>query len=201
MVLFERVYIFSPSIHSDPAFYEVKKYQKEVMKVDDTKEDLYFEGFNPSGLQKILERQKKVIEFQKNNKEKDLFSICIVIDDHSDDPKFIRYSNMLHGLFTRGRHQAVSCILSLQKYSSTAPIIRLNASSLYIFKLKNMTEVNSFLEENSALVDKKTLYDMYQQAVNDAPYSFFYTNMNSKDINKMFYVRFEKAFIIDDEED
>ena len=36
-----------------------------------------------------------------------------------------------------------------------------------------MTEVNSFLEENSALVDKKTLYDMYQQAVNDAPYSFF----------------------------
>ena len=29
---FEKVYIFSPSIHSDPAFYEVKKYQKEVMK-------------------------------------------------------------------------------------------------------------------------------------------------------------------------
>ena len=64
-----------------------------------------------------------------------------------------------------------------------------------------MTEVNSFLEENSALVDKKTLYDMYQQAVNDAPYSFFCINMNSKDINTMFYMRFEKAFIIDDEED
>ena len=98
------------------------------MKVDDTKEDLYFEGFKPSDLQKILERQKKVIELQKNNKEKDLFSICIVIDDHSDDLKFIRYSNMLQGSFTRGRHQAASCILSSQKYSSTAPIIRLNAS-------------------------------------------------------------------------
>ena len=113
---FERVYIFSPSIHSDPAFYEVKKYQKEVMKVDDAKEDLYFEGFNPSDLQKTLERQKKVIEFQKNNKEKDLFSICMVIDDHSDDPKFIRYSNMLHGLFTRGRHQAVSCIITTKLF-------------------------------------------------------------------------------------
>ena len=64
-----------------------------------------------------------------------------------------------------------------------------------------MTEVNSFLDENSALVDKKTLYDMYQQAVNDAPYSFFYINMNSKDINKMFYIRFEKAFMIGDDED
>ena len=78
---FERVYIFSPSVNSDPAFYEVKKYQQEMMKVDDTKEDLYFEGFNPSDLQNILDKQKKVIEFQKKNKQKDLFSICIVIDD------------------------------------------------------------------------------------------------------------------------
>ena len=67
---FERVYIFSPSIHADPAFYEVKKYQKDVMKVDDTKEDLYFEGFNPSDLQKILERQKKSLSFKRTTKKK-----------------------------------------------------------------------------------------------------------------------------------
>ena len=46
------------------------KYQREVMKVDDTKEDLYFEGFNPADLQKILDTQKRVVEFQKKNKEK-----------------------------------------------------------------------------------------------------------------------------------
>ena len=56
---FERLYIFSPSIHSDPAFYEVKKYQKEVMKVDDTKEELYFEDFKTSDLHNILDKQKK----------------------------------------------------------------------------------------------------------------------------------------------
>ena len=169
------------------------------MKVDDTKEDLYFEGFNPAGLQKILDTQKRIVEFQKKNKENKLFSICICIDDHSDDPKFIRYSSMLYGLFTRGRHQAISCILSLQKYSCIAPIIRLNASSLYIVKLKHMTEINSFLDKNSALVDKKTLYEKYQQAINDAPYSFFYINMNCKDTNKIFYIRFEKAFMINDD--
>ena len=42
---------------------------------------------------------------------------------------------------------------------------------------------------------------MYQQAINDAPYSFFYINMNSKDINKMFYIRFEKAFHIEELDD
>ena len=48
----------------------------------------------------------------------------------------------------------------------------------------------SCIEENSAIVDKQQLLDMYHQAVNDAPYSFFYVNMNAKDINKMFHIRF-----------
>ena len=82
---------------------------------------------------------------------------------------------------------AISCILSTQKYTVLAPI-RLNASALFIFRLTNMNEVNSILEENSALVDKRTLYDMYQQAVNFAPYSFFYINTNAKDVNNMFKV-------------
>ena len=31
-----------------------------------------FEGFNPADLQKTLDTQKKVVEFQKKNKEKKL---------------------------------------------------------------------------------------------------------------------------------
>ena len=54
----------------------------------------------------------------------------------------------------------------------------------------------SFIEENSAIVDKEQLLNMYHKAVDDKPYSFFYVNMNSKDVNNMFYVRFEKAFQI-----
>ena len=61
-----------------------------------------------------------------------------------------------------------------------------------------MNEVNSFLEENSALVDKRTLYDMYQQAVNFAPYSFFYINTHANDVNNMFYINFEQRFEIGD---
>ena len=42
-----------------------------------------------------------------------------------------------------------------------------------------------YFEENSAVVDKQQLLDMYHQAVNDAPYSLFYVNMNAKGINTM----------------
>ena len=148
-------------------------------------------------LKKIIETQHKVIDFQKKNKQKELFSVLIVVDDFADDPRFVRYSNILHGLFTRGRHSAISCILSTQKYNVLAPIIRLNSSALFIFRLKNMNEVNSLLEENSALVDKKALYEMYQQAVNFAPYSFFYINTNAKDVNNMFFINFQSVFHID----
>ena len=122
-----------------------------------------------------------------------------MVDDFADDPKFVRYSNILHGLLTRGRQNAVSCILSTQKYNVLAPIIRLNASALFIFRLKNMNEVKSFLEENSALVDKKALYDMYQQAVNFAAYSFFYIDTNAKDVRNMFFINFQQRFEIGDE--
>ena len=48
----------------------------------------------------------------------------------------------------------------------------------------------SVIEENSAIVDKEHLLNMYHKAVDDKPYSFVYVNMNSKDVNNIFYVRF-----------
>ena len=185
-------------MHVDDTWRAVKKYITHVMKADTEKEKVYYEEYDPIALKHIIETQHKVIDFQKKNKQKELFSILIVVDDFADDPKFVRYSNILHGLFTRGRHNAISCILSTQKYNVLALIIRLNASALFIFRLKNMNEVNSFLEETSALVDKRTLYDMYQQAVNFAPYSFVYINTNAKDVNNMFYINFEQRFQIGD---
>ena len=45
----------------------------------------------------------------------------------------------------------------------------LNASSLYICKLKNASELMSFIEENSVVLDKERLLQMYHTAVGDAP--------------------------------
>ena len=190
---FSRIFIFSPSVNTDPTFVEVKKYIRKDMKVDDTKEQLYYEHYNPEELERVIDTQTKIITYMKDHKIHKLHSILIVIDDHADDLTFVRHSKLLHSLATRGRHQAINLVLSTQKYRSLANIIRLNASSLYVFKLKNQSELDAFIEENSALVDKKTLLEMYKEAVKE-PYSFFYININSKDINKAFHIRFEKAF-------
>ena len=91
---FERIYIFSPSVHVDDTWSAAKKYIRDVMKVDAEKEQLYYEAYDPVALKKIVDTQHKVIDFQKKNKQKDLFSILIVVDDHADDTKFVRYSSL-----------------------------------------------------------------------------------------------------------
>ena len=193
---FSRIFIFSPSVNTDPTFVEVKEYVRENMKVDDKKETLYYEEYNAEELAQVIDTQTKIITYMKDHDMKKIYSILIVVDDHADDLNFVRHSKLLHGLAMRGRHQAISFILSTQKYRSLANIIRLNASSLYIFKLKTQTELDAFIEESSALVDKEKLLEMYNEAVRE-PYSFLYININSKDVNKMFYIRFEKVFKIE----
>ena len=66
--------------------------------MDDEKEQIYFDNYHPSDLENVIERQKKIINYMKSKKIKKLHSISIVIDDHADDPKFVTYSKLLHGL-------------------------------------------------------------------------------------------------------
>ena len=50
--------------------------------------------------------------------------------------------------------------------------IRLNASSLYVFKLKNQTELDAFVEESSALVDKKHFWRCIKKQSKNLTVSF-----------------------------
>ncbi|MCR9134251.1 MAG: hypothetical protein NXI08_16915, partial [bacterium] len=60
----------------------------------------------------------------------------------------------------------------------------------------NMSEVDTFIMEQSALVDKQTLMKIYQMAVNDQPFSFLFVKLRESDVNKIFMVRFEKEIHI-----
>ena len=74
---FARIFIFSPSVHNDPTFTEVKKYIRDGLHVDDEKEQIYFDNYNPSDLENVIERQKKIINYMKSKKIKKLHSILI----------------------------------------------------------------------------------------------------------------------------
>ena len=123
----------------------------------------------------------------------------IIIDDFADDPVFSRKSTLLHSLFTRGRHSGISTIVSTQKFTALHPIIRVNATELFVFRLRNYKDLETFIEEVSALIDKKSLMQIYNLATEE-PYSFLYVKLNEKKRNDMFYINFSKKLIISDDD-
>ena len=194
---FERIYIFSPSISVDYAWRPVKKYIEEDMKVyHSDSEPIYFDSYEPDKLQRIIDQQHKIIEYLKRNNKKKLFSILIVVDDFADSPEFSRHSKILHALYTRGRHNSISTITATQKFNAISPIIRVNITELYVYRLRNYKDLETLLEELSALIDRKTLLNIYNLAT-DEPYSFLFVNLRARSVNNMFYINFNKKIEID----
>ena len=127
---------------------------------------------------------------------KKLYQILIIVDDFADDPTFSRNSKLLHSLFTRGRHSMISTIVATQKFSAIHPIIRTNATELFVYRLRNYKDLESFIEELSALYDKKTLLKLYEHAT-DAPYSFLYVKLTAKTRDNMFFMSLNKRLTVD----
>ena len=125
-----------------------------------------------------------------------IYQILIVIDDFADDPVFSRHSKLLHALFTRGRHSMILTIVSTQKYRAISNIIRVNATNLYVFRLRNAGDLEAWIDEVSAITDKKTLLQLYQMATTE-PYSFLFIKLNAKKVSEMFYMRFDKKLIVE----
>ena len=162
------------------------------------KEPIYFDHYDSSDLHKIIDTQHKIIEYMKKKGHKKLYSILIVVDDFADSTEMSRHSKLLHSLYTRGRHNSISTITATQKFSALAPIIRVNATELYVYRLRNYKDLETFIEEVSAISEKKIILEIYNLATKE-PYSFLFVNLRSKDRNNIFHIRFDKRIEIDDD--
>ena len=70
---------------------------------------------------------------------------------------------------------------------------------MYVFRLRSFHDLGSFLEEISALINKKYLLQMYHLAT-EKPFGFLYVKMTSKDLNKMFMLNYTSYMMIDAED-
>ena len=104
----------------------------------------------------MIKQQHKVIEYQKKNEHNKLFSILIIVDDFADSKAFSRNSPLLNQLYVRGRHNAINIITATQKFNALSPIIRVNSRQLFFFRLRNYKEIETMVEELSAVLIKKS---------------------------------------------
>jgi hypothetical protein len=186
------VYIWSPSVNVDPAWKPVKKMIREELGVDEDKEKFCFPDYIPDEQAEVISTQKKIVDAQKKRGDKRLYSILIIVDDFADSVAFSRNSKLLHELFTRGRHAAISSITSVQRYRVLSPIIRVNATALIIFRLRNVKELDALTEENSALIPRQRFREIYDEATGP-PFGFLFINSVAKSVDDMFWSNFDRA--------
>jgi len=179
----------------------VKHYIEKVMKVQNTKEEpIYFDEYNPAALENIIDTQHKVAEYMKAKNHKKIYQILVVIDDFADSPAFTRQSKLLHRLYIRGRHTFISTITATQVFNALSPIIRKNITELYVYRLRNYRDLETVIEELSALYDKKTLMELYNIATEE-PHSFLYINLVAKDKKDLFHMNFDRKLVVGDSPD
>ena len=79
----------------------------------------------------------------------------------------------------------------------------MNAHWIVVFKLRNRQDLDGLLQELTAIHPYEVLVQLYEEAVNDQPYSFLFINMKAPR-DQMFSIRFDEILTVegkDEEED
>ena len=209
--VFDRVYIFSPTIHLDDTWFPVKKYIYEKLGHDEEKEGpACFENFDVPAIKKIIQTQKNIrqhlaAKYAKPHWRgpKTMPQVILIIDDFSDRPDVLHKTggdDVLATLYVKCRHYFISVLSSVQKFKSIANVVRSNATCYFIGRLKSSIELNhGILEEMSAIVDRATLLEMYQRATRQ-PHSFFFIDL-SRATGPRFFINFETELRKSEEEE
>ncbi|MFM7978308.1 MAG: hypothetical protein ACKPKO_03250, partial [Candidatus Fonsibacter sp.] len=96
--------------------------------------------------------------------------------------------------FVKGRHAGLSTLMSVQKYRCLNPILRVSATCLYVFRLRNKAELDALVEETRAHYGPKVTKQIFRKATTE-PYSFLWLNLSAKNPEDLFWLRFEARII------
>ena len=77
----------------------------------------------------------------------------------------------------------IPTITSTQVYKQIPPIVRNNMTHLFIYRLRNYGDLEAIVEELSATYDKKTLLQIYHEAISE-DYIFLYVNLMHRNKTK-----------------
>ena len=171
--VFERIYVFSPSVNIDDGWIPVKKYIEGDLGVNTEREQTYWDEWDEAALRRIIQQQRKITEASKKLEMKKLNQVLVVIDDFADTPQLHKPHGALDTLFIRGRHMQISTWVSSQKLRLISAAVRVNMQFLCCWRLRSQHELDAVIEELSALLPKEQLYRLYEQATRE-PYSFLF---------------------------
>jgi hypothetical protein len=155
----QKIFLFSPTIHDDPIWEDLKLPKTHLY--DDWDE-------------KIV---ANIMAFASSHN-----GALLILDDMITSSEAInaKRGNLLKKLFYQGRHHKISIILVSQKLKDIPLGMRINSTHIICFNLRNNNEEEAFLSENNYIDD---LPEKYNKATAEK-YNFLYIN---KEIGKAYH--------------
>ena len=167
--VFDRIYIFSPSVGSsfddgiDETWTPVKRLV-ETQLVDRSnpmhmREQFFFDELDAETMERlgeIIDMQFKMIELSRNKHgPKNEPQIAICLDDVSDNPRFSK-NPLLTKLYSRGRHANITTVCSVHRSRGILnPVVRSQVTGVLFFSQRNSLELSAFLEEYGGSLPNK----------------------------------------------
>ena len=191
--VFSSIYVFSPSVHHDGTWGAIKAYVREEL--GKKEEEHFFDDWDGQRVQEIVSTAFAVTKYHKDNGHKKGHAILLVIDDFADRPDILHAAggSILNSLAIRGRHANISFWCASQRPTLLSTVLRTQATSLFVFRQRSVKDLITFLDEYSAIVDKKTLEAMYNYAT-AKPYGFMMVDL-MRPVEEMFHANLDKRMI------
>ena len=172
----------------------MKQYCERELDIDPKENPCLRSTWDEGFIAETIENQRRIVTRLKAEKSTDpLPQLLLVCDDFADSPKVVR-GGILDTLFVRGWHMGISVLVLSQKYRLVSPVVRVNCTTLIVFRLRNFSDLAAIVEENSALASAKTIRVLYERATSQ-PYGFLYIDLLSSSLAETFYSSFEARLI------
>ena len=81
----------------------------------------------------------------------------------------------------------------MQKLPLVSTVCWVNATGLVAYKVRNQKEDETIESEVTALVDRHTFREIWEEATSE-PYSFLFIRLNAKSLNETSLKRFQSHF-------
>jgi hypothetical protein len=190
--VFDSIWLFSPSAKIDSAYEPLEKHIKTLKGGGGV-----IAEWDIKKLNEIIDEQRKVTEEEKlRNEKKPLTSCLVIMDDWADHPEYMK-GGIITQLFVRNRHYGLSVVCLSQKWTAIGLTCRVNYRWILVWRLRSHKEMEAIFEELSALHPIKVLREMYEMAISDEDYSFWYVRMSAQKKEDMFWIRFEEKMVLE----
>ena len=137
---FSAIYYASGSSTLDHQLKPLQEYCEKELGMK--KGECLIDGWKEDNIKDIISTQRKKVREAKKRGDTRLEGICIVCDDMADNHRAM-HSSTLNSLFTRGRHSCITTIVMTQKYRLLDNTIRVNATALFVFRMRNNKDLEN----------------------------------------------------------